>query len=93
MENNKTNGKVAFGSLTFTANDTWKFLVKEDTSTARAGYTMDKSEYEVTFVVADGGKNDGVKSVTKTIKQVKDSTGKALDPAVDATEIGIKFTN
>ena len=68
---NNPAGEVSFGTLMFSAADTWKYTVKE-TSTDGNGMTVDKSEYEVTFTVTQ---SSGALQVEKTVIKTKDASG------------------
>ena len=96
---NEADGSVKFTDLAYTASDigkTYVYTVKEDTTSIADGYTYDKSEYEVTVVIAAGTEdadNDGKADlvVTKSYKKVKDAEGNALAETVNV--LSLNFAN
>lgn len=65
---NKADGSFAFSELTFSEKGTWRYIVKENGSSAAAGVAYDESEYLVTVSVTDDDAGNLVPSV-ETIKR------------------------
>ena len=90
----KTNNGtiVTFDKITYNQDDIGKsytYTIKENTDSVPAGYTYDKSEYEVTVEVAKNDTNPTKLTFKKIIRKVKDKNGNTADTAVEA----MKFEN
>ena len=80
-----TTKTVNFGKIDYTAAGEYKYKVVETAGTV-SGMTYDLAEYEVTVKVTNSGDQ---LSASYTIKQTKDSVGKATDAAANE----LLFTN
>lgn len=75
---NKADGSFAFSELTFSEKGTWRYIVKENGSSAAAGMAYDESEYLVTVSVTDDDAGNLVPSV-ETVKKTGQTQKKAQE--------------
>ena len=89
---NDANGNIKFSGLTYDQEDIGKTFIYNlsEIDNNKAGYTFDKSVYEVKVVVIDN--NDGTLSTPVTITKIKDAEGKDVNVVLGDKDIP-KFVN